>query len=213
MPSRLRASGPLGAQRSVLCRAAPAAFADARRGRQRYCFACTIGKETVLSAESVHEPPQEYAVVWRSGDGPTSSGKLELGADDLVLHASSEDELRIPFDELSSAEIGRAADERVNGDKSLVLERHSCERVLVAALGGVGLLGELTDLLARLRAERAARACVAVVVPIRRGRPSTSSAWGSSDTTSSSASARSSSSSKATAQPRPSMRSRGARVC
>ena len=48
-------------------------------------------------------------------------------------------------------------------------KRNSCERVLVAALGGVGLLGELTDLLARLRAERAARACVAVVVPIRRG--------------------------------------------
>jgi hypothetical protein len=66
-------------------------------------------------------------------------------------------------------EIGRGAAERINGDKSLVLERHSCERVLVAALGGVGLLGELTDLLARLRAERAARACAAVVVPIRRG--------------------------------------------
>ncbi len=97
-----------------------------------------------MSTESVHERPQEYAVVWRTGDGPTSSGKLELGADDLVLHGSSEDELRIPFDDLSSAEIGRAADERVNGDKSLVLERHSCERVLVAALGGVGLLGELT---------------------------------------------------------------------
>jgi hypothetical protein len=40
--------------------------------------------------------------------------------------------------------------------------------VLVAALGGVGLLGELNDLLARLRAERAERACVAVVVPIKR---------------------------------------------
>ena len=66
-------------------------------------------------------------------------------------------------------EIGRGAAERINGDKSLVLERPSCERVLVAALGGVGLLGELTDLLARLRAERAARACVAVVVPIKRG--------------------------------------------
>jgi hypothetical protein len=50
-----------------------------------------------------------------------------------------------------------------------VLERQSCERVLVAALGGVGLLGELTDLLARLRAERAARARVAVVVPIKPG--------------------------------------------
>jgi hypothetical protein len=123
-----------------------------------------------LSARGVHEPPHEYAVVWRTGDGPTSSGKLELGDDDLVLHGSGgPDGLRIPFDELSSVEIGRGAAERINGDKSLVLERHSCERVLVAALGGVGLLGELTDLLARLQAERAARACVAVVVPIRRG--------------------------------------------
>jgi hypothetical protein len=119
---------------------------------------------------SVDERPHEYAVVWRTGAGPISSGKLELGADDLVLHGSREsDALRIPLDQLSSAEIRRAAGERINGDKSLVLERHSCERVLVAALGGVGLLGELTELLARLRAEHAARACVAVIVPIKRG--------------------------------------------
>jgi hypothetical protein len=78
--------------------------------------------------------------------------------------------LQIPFDELSSVEIGRGASERINGDKSVVLERHSCERVLISALGGVGLVGELTDLLARLRAEHAVRACVAVVVPIRRGK-------------------------------------------
>jgi hypothetical protein len=123
-----------------------------------------------LSARGVGERPHEYAVVWRTGDGATSSGRLELGDDDLVLHGSGEpDGLRIPFDELSSVEIGRGTAERINGDKSLVLERHSCERVLVAALGGVGLLGELTDLLARLRAERTARARVAVVVPIRRG--------------------------------------------
>jgi hypothetical protein len=127
-----------------------------------------------LSARGVHERPHEYAVAWRSGAGPISSGRLELGDDDLVLHGSGvSDRLRIPFDELSSVEIGRGTDERINGDKSIVLERHSCERVLVAALGGVGLLGELTDLLARLRAERAARACVAVVVPIRRGTAET----------------------------------------
>lgn len=183
-------------------------------------------KGASLSAQGVHERPHDYAVVWRTGDGPTSNGRLELGNDDLVLHGLGEpDGLRIPFDELSSAKIGRGAGERINGDKSLVLERHSCERVLVAALGGVGLLGELTDLLAQVRAERAARACVAVVVrssvarprrlggSSRRGHPSTSSVWDSSGTTSSSASARSSSSSKATAQPRPSTRSRGARVC
>ena len=123
-----------------------------------------------MSAQRVRKRPHDYAVVWRTGDGPTSSGRLELGEGELVLHGAGEPEgLRIPFDELSSVEIGRGAGERINGDKSVVLERPSCERVLVAALGGVGLLGELTDLLARLRAEHAARACVAVVVPIRRG--------------------------------------------
>jgi hypothetical protein len=123
-----------------------------------------------LSAEGVHKSLHDYAVVWRTGDGPTSSGRLELAEDELVLHgAGGPEALRIPFAELSSVEIGRGAGERINGDKSVVLERPSCERVLVAALGGVGLLGELSDLLARLRAEHAARACVAVVVPIRRG--------------------------------------------
>jgi hypothetical protein len=147
-----------------------AASADVRRSRQRYFFDMHDRKGAALSAGSVHERPREYAVVWRTGDGPTSCGRLELGPDDLVLHGSDEPNgLRIPFDQLSSVEVGRTADERINGDKSLVLERHSCERVLVAALGGVGLLGELTDLLSRLRAERAARACVAVVVPIKRG--------------------------------------------
>ena len=127
-----------------------------------------------MSAQGISSRPHEYAVVWRTGDGPTSSGRLEIGDDDLVLHGSGEpDRLRIPFDELSSVEIGRGTAERINGGKSLVLERHSCERVLVAALGGVGLLGELTDLLERLRTERAARACVAVVVPIRRGTAET----------------------------------------
>jgi hypothetical protein len=91
-----------------------------------------------LSAHGFRSRPHDYAVVWRTGDGPTSSGRLELGEDDLVLHGSGEsDGLRIPFDELSSVEIGRGAAERINGDKSLVLERPSCERVLVAALGGV----------------------------------------------------------------------------
>jgi hypothetical protein len=123
-----------------------------------------------LPAEGSPRNQHEFAVFWRTGDGPTSSGKLELGEHELALRGSSEpDGLRIQFDELSSVEIGRGVGERINGAKSLVLERPACERVLIAALGGVGLLGEITDLLARLRAERAARACVAVVVPIRRG--------------------------------------------
>jgi hypothetical protein len=124
-----------------------------------------------VSTQGVRESPHDYAVVWRTGDGPTSSGRLELGADELVLHGSGEPEgFRVPFDELASAEIGRGADDRINGEKSLVLQRNSCGRVLVAALGGVGLLGEINELLARLRSEHVARARVAVVVPIRRSK-------------------------------------------
>jgi hypothetical protein len=58
------------------------------------------------------ERPRDYAVVWRTGNGPTSSGRLELGDDDLVLHGSGGPEgLRIPFDDLSSVEIGRGTAE------------------------------------------------------------------------------------------------------
>ena len=123
-----------------------------------------------MSAPRTRERLQDYAVVWRTGDGPASGGRLELGDHELVLHGGGAPEgLRISFDELSSVEFGRGPRERVNGEKSLVLERHSCERVLLAALGGVGLLGEVSNLLADLRAEHVAAARVAVVVPIRRG--------------------------------------------
>jgi len=110
-------------------------------------FDYTIRKERLVSANGVRERPHDYAVVWRAGNGPTSSGRLQLGDDELVLNgAAAPDGLRIPLADLSSVEIGRAPADRVNGEKSLVLERRSCERVLVAALGGVGLLGELNDL-------------------------------------------------------------------
>jgi hypothetical protein len=123
-----------------------------------------------LSDDSTRNGHSQYPVVWRAGDGPLASGRLEVGSEGLVLHGSGDaDGLRIGFDDLSSIEIGRGARERINGDKSVVLERHSCERVLIAALGGVGLLGEINELLARLRAEHTAHARVAVVVPIRRG--------------------------------------------
>jgi hypothetical protein len=123
-----------------------------------------------LSANGV-DRANAYAVVWRTDDGPTCSGRLELDENDLVLNAgTAPKELRIPLSDLSSVEISRAPGDRINGEKSLVLGRTSCERVLVAALGGVGLLVEINELLARLHSAQVARARVAVVVPINRGK-------------------------------------------
>jgi hypothetical protein len=168
MPTRLHARLHLSTDegrsshlpRSVLSRAQAASLPRRRANPpELMLWQHTIERKGV--SQGVRECPHDYAVVWRTGHGPTSSGRLALGADELVLQGSGEPEgFRISFDELSSVEIGRGAGDRINGEKSLVLERHSCERVLVAALGGVGLLGELTDLLARLRAEHVARACM-----------------------------------------------------
>jgi len=75
-----------------------------------------------LSAQGVRTRPHEHAVVWRTGAGPTSSGRLELGDDDLILHGSGgPDGLRIPFDELSSVEIGRGAAERITRVCSIIV--------------------------------------------------------------------------------------------
>jgi hypothetical protein len=117
--------------------------------------------------------PRDYAVVWRDGGGPIASGRLEVADDELVLHGGDAGELRIPLGDLASVEVGRGPQERINGEKSVVLERHSCERVLIGALGGIGFVGELTDLLARLRAERTARARVALVAPLKPGAAET----------------------------------------
>jgi hypothetical protein len=131
----------------------------------------TIEGERLVPADGARERAHDYAVVWRTDNGPTCGGRLELRENDLVLEGAAAPEgLRIPLSDLSSVEIGRAPGDRINREKSLVVERNSCERVLLAALGGVGLLGEINELLARLRSEQVARARVAVVIPIRRGK-------------------------------------------
>jgi hypothetical protein len=124
-----------------------------------------------LPAAETYERPRQFAVAWRTGDGAACSGKLEVGRDELVLKgAATHEGLHIPLVDVSSVEISRVPADRVNGQRSLVVERESSsERVLIAALGGIGLLGELNDLLARLRAEPTGRVCVAVVAPIREG--------------------------------------------
>jgi hypothetical protein len=122
-----------------------------------------------LSVDEGYEP-HAYAVAWRVGDKSACSGKLEVGRDEIVLKGASAPEgIHIPFLDVSSVEISRVPADRLNGQRSLAVERDSSERVLIAALDGIGILAELNDLLARLRAEPPGRTCVAVVVPIRPG--------------------------------------------
>jgi hypothetical protein len=122
-----------------------------------------------MLVEALGKRSQDYAVVWRSGAGRVSAGRLELGSEELVLSGRGVEQLRIAYRELSAIEVGRSAGERINGNKSVVLQRHSRERVLIGAVGGIGLVGELTELLAQLRTACAVHTRVAVVAPIKRG--------------------------------------------
>jgi hypothetical protein len=111
-----------------------------------------------------------YAVVWRVGGGPTVAGSLELAGSELRLHSTAkEDGLRIRFGDLSAIEIAREPDQQVRGNRSVVLKRRSQEPVLLATIGGGGLLIELTDLLVSLHAEQTAAERILILVPIRRG--------------------------------------------
>src|SRR6266540_1410791 len=76
------------------------------------CSAPGLERSSV-SGQGVGEHPRDYAIVWRTGDGPTSSGRLELGDEELVLHGSGEpEELRFGW---TSSRPSRSGVEPMNG--------------------------------------------------------------------------------------------------
>lgn len=78
--------------------------------------------------------------------------------------------MRISYDDLSAIHIGRAAYERINGMRSLVVESEMTGPIHVASVEGMSAIFEIRALLAELRSEKAAgTSSVAVVVPLKRG--------------------------------------------
>src|SRR5690242_2602088 len=113
-----------------------------------------------------------YPVVFRWRQGPVSAGKLVLEADELVLEGGSVVDrvvLRIRFAQLREVRVGRDPDQRLNGHATLLLTGPD-GTVQVQPLG-LGLLGELTELLAALAPPwREPLERVAVILPLRPNR-------------------------------------------
>lgn len=92
----------------------------------------------------------------------------------LVLRGSGGDgaivRQRVPLEEIAAVRIGRAAGERVQGARSVVLELRGGGGLALAPLGA-GEVFELAELVAELSSGNgAAGARVAVVLPLRRGK-------------------------------------------
>jgi hypothetical protein len=88
-----------------------------------------------------------YGVVWREGEEPVISGKLELFPNGLRLEGR-DGLCVIPYAQLSSVRIGRATGDRLGGQPSVVVERSHGERVTIATVAQPGIISEIADRLA-----------------------------------------------------------------
>jgi len=114
------------------------------------------------------------AVVWRSAGGELYRGRLDVDDRGLRLAGTGPDgelgAVSIPHDELAGIRIGRAAPQRVNGLRSLIVQSEKEGAIHLASVEGMSAIFEIGALLAELRAERTAlTTSVAVVVPLEAG--------------------------------------------
>jgi hypothetical protein len=110
-----------------------------------------------------------YAVVFQNAES-RATGRLEIEQDRLLLSGRGKAgnlELEIPFQDLVEVRVGRRPNERLNGYRTLLLERKTEPTVRVAPLG-MAPLPELSDLLSSLT-ESGAENVLAVRVPLKPG--------------------------------------------
>jgi hypothetical protein len=113
-----------------------------------------------------------YAIKWREPDGQAYVGRLELGPRALRLVGDGADitgavDRQIGYEELRSLRIGHDAAERVDGRRSLVIERPQGAYHLTSTVLEAGILQELVDRLSELSLAAPRRATV--VVPLKEG--------------------------------------------
>lgn len=94
---------------------------------------------------------ERFAVVFREGTAQ-AAGRLDVEQDRLLLHgrsAGGEVALELPYSDLREVRVGHSAGERLNGYRTIVLERTSGPSIQVAPLG-VAFVPEIVNLLSSL---------------------------------------------------------------
>ena len=113
-----------------------------------------------------------YAVVWREGDDPVGSGRLEVRPHDVVLDGAVDGEAvqrTIPLAGLQSIRVGRAREERLSDRPSLVLEPRVGPVIRVASVAQPGIVSELAKRLVGLRIGCDGPQRALVVLPLKPG--------------------------------------------
>lgn len=114
-----------------------------------------------------------YAVVWREGDEPLASGRLEVRSRSVVFDGARKGnpvEREIPIENLLTIRVGRSREDRLDGQPSLVLERRTGQAIRVSSVAQPGIVSELAQRLIGLQLGReGATQRALVVVPLREG--------------------------------------------
>ena len=95
-----------------------------------------------------------YAVVWREGQLPQGTGKLELLQRAVRLDGVSDGEktvVDVPYEDLRGLRIGYTRADRVTGTRALVFERRSGPTIRVASFGHPNLISEIAERIATLQ--------------------------------------------------------------
>ena len=96
-----------------------------------------------------------YAVTWQAPGAPAVSGRLELRPASVRLVGAPNGGpgviLEIPYSELDGVHIARRPEDRIAGRPALVLDG-TRGPLRLASVAGHGILVELADRIARLRA-------------------------------------------------------------
>jgi hypothetical protein len=97
---------------------------------------------------------ESYGIVWREGDLPPVTGKLELLTTALRLDGLSDSQSvqrDVDYGSLAAVRVGRSAADRLDGRPTIILERRRGEPITISTVARPSLVTEIAERLTRLQ--------------------------------------------------------------
>jgi hypothetical protein len=113
-----------------------------------------------------------YAVSWEEPNGSAGSGRLELGADALLLegqNGSSGVSRAFPYRNVSGLHVARSGGQRLHDRPTLIIELAGGGSLRITGVGQAWIVTELASRLGELRHDRRMIERLAVVLPLKPG--------------------------------------------